>query len=356
MNEEELKRELFRTTKTMDLFVDMALDLDEAKGLSGFHYDRDLLKAAMADTYVETVGDLADSLHLAIKRADVEEIYAAYLKNLEVVGRKAALAEREVILAFDYTEEDFYGEVGGRWIHGWTGEDAVTGKFKFLTCAMVGYDTPEKIPLLTIPVEMGGFMARDVIFCLSLVKPLVKSIKLVLFDRGFYSRELLWALDKADYPYLIFVPKKENIKKELEKMETAQRLKLRHCFSFTDGDGKTKEGETTLALLKRIADPSNGKKYDWCFATSESAIDLECIIQTYKQRWGIETEFRVQDEARIKSKSTDIKIRFFYFVYGQFLQMVWNVIYKKEMGFKRFVIELYEMSNAKVEKAEKKRT
>ncbi len=71
------------------------------------------------------------------------------------------------------------------------GENAVTGKFKFLTCAMVGYGNKEKIPLLTIPVEMGGFIARNVIFCLSLIKPLVKSIKLLLFDRGFYSRELI---------------------------------------------------------------------------------------------------------------------------------------------------------------------
>ncbi len=66
MNEEELERNLFKTTKTVDLFVDMALDLDEAEGLSGFHYDRDLLKAAMADTYVETVGDKADSLHVQV--------------------------------------------------------------------------------------------------------------------------------------------------------------------------------------------------------------------------------------------------------------------------------------------------
>ena len=319
MNPEEIKRDLFRTTKTMDLFVDMALDLDESKGLSGFHYDRDLLKAAMADTYVETVGERADSIHLAIKSADVEDVYGSYLANLAVVCRRIALEEKEVMIAFDYTDEDFYGDIGGRWIHGWTGENAVTGKFKFLTCAMVGYDTPEKIPLLSIPVEMGGFMARDVLFCLSLIRPLVGSIKLVLFDRGFYSKELIWALSAAGHEYLIFVPKKENVKEELEKMEKGGKIRLRHGFSFTDDEGRLREGETTLALLKKIVDPSSGKKYDWCFATSKSETDLDTIIQEYKQRWSIETGFRVQDEARIKSKSTDVKIRFFYFVYSQFL-------------------------------------
>jgi hypothetical protein len=354
MDEKTLARELFKTTKTVDLFVDVALDLDREKAPSGFHYDRDLLKAAMANTYVETVGDKADSLHLAIKAVDVEDVYGSYLRSLKIVGSRINLNEREVVLAFDYTDEDFYGEIGGRWIHGWTGENAVTGKFKFLTCAMVGYENKEKIPLLTIPVEMGGFMARDVLFCLSLLKPLVKSVKLLLFDRGFYSKELLWALSSANYPYLMFVPKKENVKEELEKMEKDQKLKLRHAFEFTDSNGEKKEGETTLALLKRIVDPSNGKKFDWCFATNVDDVDLENIIQTYKQRWGIETGFRVQDEATIKSKSTEIKIRFFYFVYEQLLQTLWNVLYKRDMSFKSFVIELYEASNAKVRKAEKK--
>jgi hypothetical protein len=46
------------------------------------------------------------------------------------------------------------------WIHNWTGERADTGKFKFLTCAMVN-DTL-KIPLFSIPVRIGYNLAKDV--------------------------------------------------------------------------------------------------------------------------------------------------------------------------------------------------
>ena len=35
--------------------------------LSGFHYNRDILKAAVANTYVETVSNISDSLYLAIE-------------------------------------------------------------------------------------------------------------------------------------------------------------------------------------------------------------------------------------------------------------------------------------------------
>ena len=45
----------------------------------------------------------------------------------------------------------------------------------------------------------------------------------ILFDRGFYSKELMLTLANLDYPYLIFVPKNDKIKKELEAMEVAER-------------------------------------------------------------------------------------------------------------------------------------
>jgi hypothetical protein len=42
--------------------------MPNAPNLSGFNYNLDLLYAAVANTYIETVGSHADSLHLAVKR------------------------------------------------------------------------------------------------------------------------------------------------------------------------------------------------------------------------------------------------------------------------------------------------
>jgi IS4 transposase len=83
-------------------------------------------------------------------------------------------------------------------------------------------------------------------------------------------------------------------------------------------------------------------------------VKLRYIIPTYKGRWRIETGFRVQDEARIKSKSKDMRIRFFYFVYEQALQLFWAVQYKEDSSSKAFVIEMYEMSNERVAQADMK--
>ena len=332
----------FRTLKTLDIFVDRALGL-KPKGpcLSGFHYNLDLLHAAVANTYVETVGSRADSIHLDIKRNSASNIYWEYLKTVEILGTRFNLKEQDVVLAFDYTDEDFYGDVQGMWIYGWTGKNAVTGKFKFLTCSIVSSDVPQKIPLISIPVHVGHNMAKEVCWCLSLVKPLVKSIQLTLFDRGFYSKELMLTLTKSVYPYLIFVPKNSQVKKELAEMAVEEKKTIHYQFELNK-DKMVIHGETTLAFLKRIFDKRAEKRFDWCFATNRSPIDLDHIIATYKGRWRIETGFRVQDEAHISSKSKDARIRFFYFVYEQVLQTLWIVLYKEEVSFKEFLLEIYE--------------
>ncbi len=163
----------------------------------------------------------------------------------------------------------------------------------------------------------------------------------------------MFALANGPYPYLIFVPKNEKVKEELGKMEESERKKITYEFKFYK-DKTTICGSTTMALLKKIFDTKSEKEFDWAFATDQEEINLDYIIPTYKGRWRIETGFRVQDEARIKSKSKDMKIRYFYFIYEQVLQLLWAIFYKNEMSFKAFIIEMYEMSNERVSKQERK--
>ncbi len=184
-----------RTLTTLDIFVDRALSLrQKSPELSGFHCNRELLRAAMANTYLETVGERADSIHLAIGKVPMSAVYYGYLKTLQVMDRRSDFSAHDAVLAFDCTDEDFYGRLNGIWMHAWTGEHAVAGKFRFLTCPLVSHDMPEKVPLLSIPVHAGNNMAVDVCYCLSLIRPLFRSVRLVLFDRGFHNNELMYAL------------------------------------------------------------------------------------------------------------------------------------------------------------------
>ena len=262
----------------------------------------------------------------------------AYLNYIRGISNKFKLNEKEVILAFDYTDEDFYGDVQGFDIHGWTGKDAVTGHFKFLTCSIISDDIPEKIPLISVPIKIGNYKSQTIIYCLSLIKNYIGKINLILFDRGFYNNDLMFELTKLNYPYLIFVPKRKEYKQLFEELEEKKTLFV-HDYTLNK-DMSNFEGETYLAFLKQIYDPKSDKNYDWIFSTNVEKITLGDILKQYKKRWRIETQFRVQDEARIKCKSKEMKIRYFLFLFEQMLQTIWICFYKDKSSFKEFLIKL----------------
>jgi len=307
--------------------------------LTGFQLNEPLLNSAAHNTYIETISNKADTLYLRAKNALTEMTTYSYLDYIQRLSLKFNWKEKDVILAFDYTDEDFYGEVQGFDIHGWTKKNGVTGKFKFLTCSIISDDIPEKIPLISIPIALGHYKSYAVTHCLSLIRDYIGQIKLILFDRGFYDKDLMYELIKSKHPFLIFVPKHKDKKEILYPMEKDEKIAV-YWNDFVRKNKTKYEFEFIFAFLKQIYDKKSGKEYDWVFATNVAELELAGLVKTYKKRWRIETSFRVQDEARIKCRSKEMKIRYFLFMFEQMLQTQWICFYKKEVCFKKFVIEM----------------
>src|SRR3989338_6089901 len=313
----------------------------ENNAITGFELAESLLDASAYNTYIETVGNKADILYLRSKEGLTEMVTYSYLDYIKRLSQKFDWKNEKMVLAFDYTDEEFYGDVQGIDIHGWIGKDGVTGKFKFLTCSIISDDVPEKIPLISIPISIGHYKSYAITHCLSLIKQYIGNIQLILFDRGFYDKDLMYELTKLGYPYLIFVPKQKDKQEILFPLEKEEHIAI--IYDFTVNKDKTKyKGETYLAFLKEIYDPKSDKGYDWVFATNVEEVALSDIIETYKKRWRIETSFRVQDDAQIKCKSKEMKIRYFLFVFQQVLQTQWICFYKNEVSFKEFIIEIHK--------------
>ena len=325
-------------------FIDKSLGTDEEKDkLKGFDLLVPIIESCAYNSYIETVGNKSDTIYLRTKNSLISMMEYAYLDYIKIVSNKFKLNEKEVILAFDYTDEDFYGDVQGLDIHGWTKKEAVTGKFKFLTCSIVADCIPQKIPLISVPIKLGHYKSSVVKYCLSLIAPLVGKINLILFDRGFYDKDLMYELTKLNYPYLIFVPKHKDKKEILYPMKIGEQIAIYNDFKVNKNQSKY-AGENILIFLKQIYDPKSEKNYDWVFATNIEEVLLENMITTYKKRWRIETQFRVQDEAKIKCKSKEMKIRYFLFLFEQMLQTIWICFFKMEGSFKEFIISLSDMS------------
>ena len=117
--------------------------------------------------------------------------------------------------------------------------------------------------------DIIGRDSRDVSFCLELVRPLFKSVRLCLFDRGFYSNELMIALDKMTVPYLIFVPKNDAAKRALVPMRSGDTRTIEHEFTF-NRDRTVIRSSTTYTLLRQIYAKRLKMSLDWCFANQSA--------------------------------------------------------------------------------------
>src|SRR3972149_6638816 len=213
----------------------------------------------------------------------------------------------------------------------------------FITCSIISDDIPEKIPLISVPIIIGHYKSSVILHCLSLIKDYIGKINLIVFDRGFYDKDLMYELTKWNYPFLIFVPKHKDKKEILYPMKIEEQVAIYNDFTVNKNQSKY-AGENILIFLKQVYDSRSEKNYDWVFATNVEEVLLNNIVITYKKRWRIETQFRVHDEARIKCKSKEMKVRFFFFLFEQMLQTIWMCFYKDEVSFKEFLIEMANVS------------
>ena len=309
-------------------FLNKAIDFGKAKILNAKDYLRWIFRACSHNSYVETVSNKADSLHRRIKLSYEENVIASYKRAIKELLKYRRFGA--VTLAVDITKEEFYGEERNFHIYH-CGEDSESkAEFHYIVVSIVGAD--KNIPLMALPVTLGCDRVELVKELLMFANGLIK-IKLVLFDRGFVSAELIHVLQELNLKYLIFARKYKSIRKLMEEVEDTKIMEYEMKYAKDKSVIKLK---TNLVLIKA----KNTWEYDWCFYTNLHLDNAKHYIRLYKKRWQIETNFRVEDEAKIKSKSVNYLVRYFYFMFSLLLHAVWLMFADNQ--FKLFLIEAYE--------------
>lgn len=286
-----------------------------------------LAKCAKANTYVETLGRHADSLHLWVK-----ELYEGDFKRaLEISVRNAVrlLGVSFARLAFDMTSEPFYGKTRSLYIFNTEKDVKYGGEFKFITVSVITRN--KQIPLMALPVRVCEGVAKLAIELLEFCQTLFSRIRLALFDRGFYVGELIDYLEARKIRYIILVPEKRGkIAGYVKQTEEFGIFAHQMCYKKEKGSWKPR---THIVVCKGIDD------FAWKFATNIRFRTRVEYIWYYKRRWQIETNYRVEDEGRIKSKSTNHLIRYFYFLFSLLLHLLWivNKNIKYHAPFKKYL-------------------
>ncbi len=218
------------------------------------------------------------------------------------------------MLALDTTDEPFYGKTRSLHVFNTKGEK-YDGLFKFISVSLIMRN--KQIPLMSLPVMVGEGNAKPTINLLNYCLTLFKSIRLALFDRGFYIAELIDYLEAKNLRYIIRVPEKDGTIEDFVT-QTTELGKFKHQMKYSKAKSKWKPS-TTIVVCKGL------DEYPWIFATNAHFRTRAEYVWYYTRRWQIETNFRVEDESKIKSKSANHLIRYFYFLVSQLLRLFWIV-------------------------------
>lgn len=287
-----------------------------------------LLKgAASHSTYVEIIKseDLPDpdTLHIRIHDTGLNQLHSTFIELTEKNVKK--LKNKKVILIIDETHEPFYGKSNSIYIHTYKPKKGCNGSFKFLTAFILAGD--EKYFVDSIPLSLFSNETKEVERILDRVKEMKLRIEVVLMDRWFANSLVIRLLKRYKLKYLMLCKKDQRIQRILLNVKDCTRM------SYYINNIKT-----TL-IVKKTED------CDWTFFTNLDFYHLVKYIKVYKKRWNIETGFRVQDEARIKTKSLDIRVRYFLFLIAVLLYNVWKKLREVgvQMQFKRFLIKISDV-------------
>lgn len=260
-----------------------------------------------------------------------EDLRRAFELAVRQVLKEAKV--KKCVLAFDTTKELYWGKNGGLNVRGIRAERGSVEAWEWLVVTTV---TPFPLPLMALPYRQGDDLATLTINLLRYVKNLEVEIDYALFDRGFYSGHLIDFLKCEKIGYLMLVPENERMKKYAAITQSVSEFK--HQINYKK-DKSTWKPKTRIVVIKNVN--KNGKIFNLFFATTLPA--SRKLAGLYPRRWQIETNFRVMDEAKIKSKSNIPIIRYFYFLVQLLLHVAWNAT-KKILGivitFKRYLAEI----------------
>ena len=288
-----------------------------------------IIEAGRTISYVETLNpSKADKLHLSIKGSDKRLFMREFERGVRFAIAKLKL--KRVKIAFDTTEDLTWME------NDYNLRPSAYEKhlpaWQYLNVSIV---EPCFIPLMSIPYTMLNDLDNLVIDLLKFIRTLPIIVDLILFDRGFYHAHLIDYLDgknrRWSWPYLMLVQERKLQTNLIQRTRDADLMFAYYKHTFDYSKDKSKWHPSTTLIVK-IVDEETA----WCYATNQKPSLL--LISEYKKRWNIETGFRIHDETKIKSKSKNSLIRFFYHLLGMLLIILWrlqNCI--KHYVFKRYL-------------------
>jgi len=263
------------------------------------------------------------------------DITVEFLKKLKLYNKN-----HEFLLSIDTTYEAFYGDPSKAedkiYLHHGSIAKGSEHYYKYITISIT-CDTSRYI-LDGIMIPVGCYIEDYVYEMVKFVKEYLP-IKAILLDRGFSSWGVIYKLKKPGIPYIIFWEKIGNWYKEyMKNLKDGESFHMKRVGIY-NRDKTNYRISSNFVLIKQLE--YDGKTFDWIFATNLKKEKAELYVKLYKKRWGIETIYRITDDIRIYTTSTNCIIRYFLFIFTCLVYNIWRF-------FQMYLGEEFTMANCKI--------
>ncbi len=220
-----------------------------------------------------------------------------------------------------------------RMASGYKKDDEYKRGFKYATITLVGDMTP--IILGIEPVKENSNWEKDdapSYSKASLVSRLLDSaqqyvdLDAVMFDRGFYSKEVYAAVEDRGLTYLSPVPKYTDELESIEDIKTTDGVDagVKHDVPM----GLDGEVHHTAEFIYAPVDDDDADGNYGVYVTNRDHVapdEIHAVVNQYSRRWDIENQYKSIEALLPRTSSMDYRVRFTNFVLTALLYNLWRL-------------------------------
>ncbi len=151
------------------------------------------------------------------------------------------------------------------------------------------------------------------------------TIDIVLMDRGYLDVGVMRKVEALNLEYII--PAKDN-----PKVLRFKEMEMKHCdsgFSFlVIGDTVSSGSEPTESNFVHVIYYPDRKRHDFSFYTSIDVTESNAmkLAEIYRERWDNENGYLEKKEAKEKTHSPEMGVRYFLFFLSVLLYNMWMLL------------------------------
>jgi putative transposase len=265
-----------------------------------------------------------------LDKNDSLEISRIFRKILFKILKKNKFKNKGFSVAIDITAKPFYGDKRLHMVKGTKRKAGTNFAIQYLTASIV--EEGVRFNLLCIPISSTTLIDRKVMQMITEIEKLV-SIKLFYLDRGFASRGYSRIIKSSGYKFIMPITKNPKLKElKLSIKEQSDISDEEYTLSeldYTFYEDEPIEYQETVKLLALYEKKNNNKdKKVFFFITNIYGLNSEnyyLLIESYRYRFGIETNYRVDNIFSALTSSIVASVRYLLMQISLIAQDLWTL-------------------------------